>query len=86
MTSLAAVTPRIAVIPVGFWRAGYPNARITTFVYSHPRADVVTLLEQRITRDRTPSKSGIVRVQRRWHANAEYECLHALHVYEPDRE
>jgi hypothetical protein len=58
---LGAVTPIVAVIPVGpqtFGRAS--NSAFTPFAYGHPRADVVTLLSGSIVRHRTPAKTVMV--------------------------
>jgi beta-lactamase superfamily II metal-dependent hydrolase len=57
---LEAVSPRVAVIPVGFWRSGHPQRPFTTFVYGHPRLDPVALLERHITRNRSPAKTVMV--------------------------
>jgi beta-lactamase superfamily II metal-dependent hydrolase len=54
---LQAVTPRVAVIPVGEWTFGRDGGRFTTFAFGHPRKPVVDLLAQHITRQRTPAKS-----------------------------
>ena len=41
---LDAVTPRVAVIPVGKWTFGRTGGNFTTFAFGHPRRDVVDLL------------------------------------------
>jgi competence protein ComEC len=51
---LTAVTPRVAVIPVGFWQSSL------TFGYGHPRRYTVELLASNITRDRSQAKSAMV--------------------------
>ena len=54
---LDAVTPRVAVIPVGEWTFGRTGGNFTTFAFGHPRRDVVDLLSQYMTRRRTPAKT-----------------------------
>lgn len=54
---LDAVTPRIAVIPVGKWDFGEDGGTFTTFAFGHPRKAAVDLLAQHMTRRRTPSKT-----------------------------
>ncbi len=54
---LDAVTPRVAVIPVGEWTFGQTGGIFTTFAFGHPRSDVVSLLSQHMTRRRTPAKT-----------------------------
>src|SRR5262249_40645746 len=55
---LAAVTPQIAVIPVGEWDFGKgTKALFTTFAYGHPRKATVDLLNSSISGTRnTPVK------------------------------
>jgi beta-lactamase superfamily II metal-dependent hydrolase len=59
---LGAVTPRVAVIPVGFWQFGQApsDGRFATFDYGHPRRYTVELLASRITRNRSQAKSIMV--------------------------
>jgi competence protein ComEC len=54
---LDAVTPRVAVIPVGQWTFGRTGGNFTTFAFGHPREDVVDLLSQYTNRRRTPAKT-----------------------------
>ncbi len=54
---LDAVTPRVAVIPVGEWTFGQTGGVFTTFAFGHPRRDVVDLLSHHMTRRRTPAKT-----------------------------
>ena len=54
---LDAVTPRVAVIPVGEWTFGQTGGIFTTFAFGHPRRDVVDLLSHHMTRRRTPAKT-----------------------------
>ncbi|OFW02255.1 MAG: hypothetical protein A3J29_23155 [Acidobacteria bacterium RIFCSPLOWO2_12_FULL_67_14b] len=54
---LDAVTPRVALIPVGEWTFGQSGGTFTTFAFGHPRQTTVNLLAQHMTRRRTPSKS-----------------------------
>jgi competence protein ComEC len=54
---LDAVTPRVAVIPVGEWTFGRRGGNYTTFAFGHPRRDVVDLLAHYMTRRRTPAKT-----------------------------
>ena len=54
---LDAVTPRVAVIPVGKWTFGRAGGNFTTFAFGHPREDVVDLLSQYMNRRRTPAKT-----------------------------
>jgi competence protein ComEC len=54
---LDAVTPRVAVIPVGEWTFGRTGGNYTTFAFGHPRRDVIDLLSQYMTRRRTPAKT-----------------------------
>lgn len=54
---LDAVTPRVAVIPVGQWTFGRTGGNFTTFAFGHPRRDAVDLLTQHMTRRRTPAKT-----------------------------
>jgi competence protein ComEC len=54
---LDAVTPRVAVIPVGEWTFGQSGGTFTTFAFGHPRQDVVDLLSQYLDRRRTPAKT-----------------------------
>jgi beta-lactamase superfamily II metal-dependent hydrolase len=59
---LNAVTPRIAVIPVGFWSFGQAasEGRFATFDYGHPRRYTVELLASNITRNRSQAKAVMV--------------------------
>ena len=52
-----AVTPRVAVIPVGESTFGEAGGTFTTFAFGHPRKTAVDLLSQGMTRRRTPSKT-----------------------------
>ena len=54
---LEAVTPRVAVIPVGKWTFGRTGGHFTTFAFGHRRGDVVDLLSQHMNRRRTPAKT-----------------------------
>ena len=53
---LSAVTPRVAVIPMGS-SVGQDSEGFNAFVFGHPRAAVVDLLASRITRQRSPAKT-----------------------------
>ena len=53
---LDAVSPTVAVIPVGKWTFGRTGGTFTTFAFGHPRETVVDLLSQHIGRTRAPSK------------------------------
>jgi competence protein ComEC len=59
---LDQVTPRIAVIPVGFWKFGQAphEGRFATFDYGHPRRYTVDLLASKMMRDRSQPKTVMV--------------------------
>ncbi|MEO5825121.1 MAG: MBL fold metallo-hydrolase [Gemmatimonadales bacterium] len=58
---LDAVTPVLAVIPMGAWTFGRGSAaQFTTFAYGHARQNVVELLSAAITRRRSQSRSVMV--------------------------
>ena len=62
---LDAVTPTVAVIPVGRWTFGQGSSSLfTTFAYGHPRADVVTLLASAIARKRAQPRKVMVGLKR----------------------
>jgi competence protein ComEC len=52
-----AVTPRVAVIPVGESTFGQDGGTFTTFAFGHPRETAVDILADQMTRRRTPSKT-----------------------------
>jgi competence protein ComEC len=55
---LRAVTPSVAVIPMGPWTFGQgSSAPFTTFAFGHPRRDIVNLLSAAIARPRPQPKS-----------------------------
>ena len=54
---LHAVSPRVAIIPVGDWTFGQDGGTFTTFAFGHPRQSTVNLLAQHMTRRRNPSKT-----------------------------
>jgi competence protein ComEC len=54
---LNAVTPRVAVIPVGEWTFGQNGPRFSTFAYGHPRKVAVDLLVTHMARQRRPAKT-----------------------------
>lgn len=54
---LHAVTPRVALIPVGEWKLGQDGGTFTTFAFGHPRQATVDLLAQHMTPRRSPSKT-----------------------------
>lgn len=55
---LSAVTPTLAVIPMGPWTFGQgSNAMFTTFAFGHPRKNVVDLLAAAIARRRPQPRS-----------------------------
>lgn len=55
---LHAVTPRVAVIPMGPWTFGQGSgSAFTTFAYGHPRQDIVDLLSAAIGRKRAQARS-----------------------------
>lgn len=61
---LHAVTPNVAVIPMGPWTFGQgSSSRFTTFAYGHPRESTVTLLSASIARKRPQPKSVMVGVR-----------------------
>jgi len=53
---LAAVTPSVAVIPVGSSTGQSPDG-FNAFAFGHPRATIVSLLTNSISRQRTPAKT-----------------------------
>lgn len=59
---LNAVTPRVAVIPVGLWSFGQAadEGRFATFDYGHPRRYTVELLASNISRNRSQAKTVMV--------------------------
>lgn len=67
---LAAVTPTVAVIPMGVWTFGQGSgSAFPTFAYGHPRQDMVELLSASIARRRGQAKSVMVAERsRRFHA------------------
>src|SRR5262249_16270685 len=55
---LKAVTPTVAVIPMGPWTFGQGSSSpFTTFAYGHPRKDAVDLLSHAIARRRPQVKT-----------------------------
>ncbi len=66
---LRAVTPTLAVIPMGPWTFGQGStAPFTTFAFGHPRQDIVDLLVAGIARKRPQAKKVMVAERaRRFH-------------------
>jgi competence protein ComEC len=54
---LEAVTPKVALIPVGEWTFGQDGGTFTTFAFGHPRQTTTSLLAQHMTRKRSQAKS-----------------------------
>ena len=61
---LKAVTPNVAVIPMGAWTFGQGSgSRFTTFAYGHPRQSTVTLLAASIARKRPQPRTVMLGVR-----------------------
>lgn len=75
---LSAVTPSVALIPVGRWNFGSGQKRgFNTFSFGHPRQVTLDLLNARIMRTRTPKDVMAAERARQFHHTSISKAIYA---------